>query len=54
MASTLQIQPVSGWPTKLMNQVRNKAIYISYKYKIQIEPIQFQLDKFLPSLEIDF
>ena len=33
---------------ELMTQVRTKAIHISNKYKIQIEPIQFEWDKFLP------
>ena len=31
-----------------------KAIHISNKYKIQVEPIQFEWDKFLPALEKDF
>ena len=38
----------------LMNEVRDEAIYISNKYKIQIEPLQFDWDKFLPSLGKDF
>ena len=37
-----------------MSQVRTKATHISYKYKIQIEPIQFEWDKFLSTLENDF
>ena len=36
---------------ELMSQVRTKAIYISNKYKIYIEPIQFEWDKFLPTFE---
>ena len=39
---------------ELMSKVRNEAIYISSKYKIQIEPIQFEWDMFLPTLEEDF
>ena len=39
---------------ELMSQLRNEAIHISNKYKIQIEPIQFERDKFLPNLEKDF
>ena len=39
---------------ELMSQVRIKAIHISNKYKIQIEPIQFELDRFFPTLEKDF
>ena len=35
---------------ELMTQVRTKAIHISNKYKIQIEPIQFDWDKVLPTL----
>ena len=38
----------------LMNEVRNEATHISNKYKIQIEPIQVERDKFLPTLEKDF
>ena len=37
-----------------MSQARNIAIHISSKYKIQMEPIQFEWDKFLPTLEKDF
>ena len=37
----------------LMSQIGNKAINISNMYKIQIEPIQFEWDKFLPTLEKD-
>ena len=37
-----------------MIQVGNETIYISNKYKIQIEPTQFEWDKFLPALEKDF
>ena len=38
----------------LMNEVRDKSIYISNKYKIQKEPLQLKWDKFLPTLEKDF
>ena len=38
---------------ELMTQVRTKAIYISNKYKIQVEHIQFEWDRFLPTLEKD-
>ena len=38
----------------LMSEVRKEAIYISNKYKIQIEPIQFEWDKFLPTLKKGF
>ena len=34
-----------------MNEVRNKATYISNKYTIQIESLQFKWNKFLPTLE---
>ena len=37
-----------------MSQVGTEAIYISNKYKIQIEPIWFELDKFLSTLEKGF
>ena len=39
---------------ELMTQVKTKAIHISNKYEIQIECIQFEWDKFLPTLEKDF
>ena len=39
---------------ELMSQIRNKAIHIRNKYKIQVESIQFEWDKFLPTLEKDF
>ena len=39
---------------ELAIQIRTKAIQISNKYKIQIEPIQFEWDRFLPTLEKDF
>ena len=39
---------------ELMSQVRTEAIHISNKYTIQIEPIQFECDKFLQTLEKDF
>ena len=39
---------------ELMNQVRTKAIHIDNKYKIQIEPIQLEWDKFPPTSEKDF
>ena len=38
----------------LMNEVKNETTYISNKYKIQKEPMQFKWDKFLPILEKDF
>ena len=38
----------------LMSEVRDKAMYISNTYKIQIEPIQFGWDKFHQTLEKDF
>ena len=37
-----------------MSQVRTEALHISNKCKIQIEPIQFEWDKFLPTLEKNF
>ena len=39
---------------ELMTQVRTEAIPISYKYKIKIEPIQFEWDRFLPTLKKGF
>ena len=39
---------------KLKIQVRTKAIHYSNKHKIQIEPIQFEWDRFLFTLEKDF
>ena len=39
---------------EIMTWVRSETIHISNKYKIQIEPIQFELDKLLPTLEKDF
>ena len=36
-----------------MIQVRTEAIHISNKYKIQIEPIQFEWDRFLSTSEQD-
>ena len=41
-------------PKEFMNQVRTKAIHISNKCKIQIEHIQFEWDKFLSTLTMDF
>ena len=38
----------------LMSWVRNEAMNISNKYKIQIEPIRFEWDKLLPTLKKDF
>ena len=38
----------------LMSQVGTESTHIGNKYKIQIEPVQFQWDKFLPTLEKDF
>ena len=35
----------------LMNEVRNEATYISNKYKIQIDTMQFKWEKLLPNLE---
>ena len=37
-----------------MNQVRNKVICINNKYTIQIEPLHFEWDKFIPTLEKEF
>ena len=37
-----------------MDEVQNEATYICNKYKNHIEPIQFEWDKFLPTLEKDF
>ena len=39
---------------ELMTQVRTEAIHISNKYRIQIEPIQFEWDRILATLEKDF
>ena len=36
--------------TELMTQARTKAIHIGNKYKIQIECIQYEWDRFLPTL----
>ena len=41
-------------PKEQMNHVGTNVIPISNKYKIQIEPIKFEWDKFLLSLEKDF
>ena len=38
----------------LMNDVRDETTFIRNKYKIQIDPLQFDWDKFLPPLEKDF
>ena len=38
----------------LMNEVIDKAMYISNKYKFQIEHLQFNWAKALPTLEKDF
>ena len=48
--------PANIWQVyeTLMNEVQNEATYICNKYKIHIEPIQFEWDKFLPTLEKDF
>ena len=37
-----------------MNEVRNEATYISNKYKIPIDTLQFKWDKLLPTLGKDF
>ena len=37
-----------------MNQVRTKAIHIGNKYKIQVEPMNFEWDRFFATLEKDF
>ena len=37
-----------------MMLVRSEGIHISNKYKIQIEPLQFEWDRFLPTLEKGF
>ena len=39
---------------QLMNQVTDKAISISNKYTIQIEPLYIELDKLIPTLEKEF
>ena len=39
---------------ELMHQVSTEAIHISEKYKIQIEYIQFEWEKFPPTFKIDF
>ena len=39
---------------ELMTQVRTRTKHISNKYKIQIEPIQSEWDRFLSILEKDF
>ena len=39
---------------ELMNKVRNEAIHISNKYKVQIEPLHFEWDRFIPTLEKKF
>ena len=38
---------------QLMIQVRTEAMHFNNKYKIPIEPIQFEWDRFLPTLEND-
>ena len=38
----------------LISEVRNEAMCISNKYKIQIELIQSKWDKLFPTLEKDF
>ena len=37
-----------------MNQVGNEAIHISTKYTVQLEPLYFEWDKFIPTLEKEF
>ena len=37
-----------------MTQVRTEAMHISNKCKIQIEPIQFEWNSSIPTLEKDF
>ena len=39
---------------ELTSQIRTKAIHISSKYKIQIEPIHFEWDTLPPTLEKNF
>ena len=39
---------------ELMKEVRNEAIHISNKYKVQIEPLCLKWDKFIPTLEKTF
>ena len=48
--------PADIWKAhkELIIQVRTKAIHNSNKYKTQIEPPQFEWDRFLPTLEKDF
>ena len=55
VASTLHIQPTSeNAHEEMMSQVRTQTIHSSNKCKIQIKPIQFGWDKFLPTLEGSF
>ena len=39
---------------EVMSLIRIETIHICSKYKIQIKPIQFEWDKFLPILKKDF
>ena len=39
---------------ELVIQVRPTAIYISNKYTVQLEPLHFEWDRFIPTLEKDF
>ena len=39
---------------EIVNQVRNGAIHISNKYTVQTEPLQFQWDMFIPTLEDEY
>ena len=39
---------------ELLSQVRTSAIYISNKYRVQTEPLQFKWGRFLPTLDKDF
>ena len=37
-----------------MNKVQNEALCVSNKYTIQIEPLHFEWDKFIPTLKKAF
>ena len=39
---------------ELMKQVRNEAIYINNKYKVQLEPFYFEWERLIPPLEKGF
>ena len=39
---------------ELMKQIGSKAIHISNKYKVQLEPFYFKWEAFIPTLEKEF